>query len=97
MEFPVVVLRRPCDHLPPDPEVEAYGGILDDRRGGEAPIKGGGVDEGFEGGAGLASRLYGAIELAALEIVPADHGLDGPIPRVEGRQCPFQLRILLQR
>src|SRR5439155_7396418 len=55
------------------------------------------VDERLEGRAGLALRLHGAVELAATEVVAADHRLHLAGVRVDRGQRALHLRLLIER
>ncbi len=56
----------------------ANGCVIDEGAGEDAALVGGPVDEGFEGAAGLACALDGAVETGGVEIAPADGGGDAP-------------------
>ena len=93
VEFPVVVLRFPAlaaghvglDH---DRLVRDYGG----RR--KALLQRRGIDERFEGGAGLAPGLGDVVELAAVEVEAADQGTNRAVARVERHERRLRLRQL---
>ena len=87
---------RPLDDLTAHPGVEADGRVVNDGGRRESAVERRGIDERLEGGAGLPLCLRGSVELAAFEIVAADEGLDGPVPRVQGDEGALQLRMLLE-
>ena len=81
----------------PGPFVDIGEGlVLDDGGRGKAVLEGRRVDDRLEGGAGLAQGLDGAVELAFLKGVAADHGLDLAGLVVHGQERPVHLGLLLQ-
>ena len=91
----VVVLRRVRRLAGPD--VVRHGLVDNERRGRVSAIDRGGEDHGFERRADLTRGLDGAVELAAAEVEPADHGADLARPVVDGEQRAFHERRLLER
>ena len=72
------------------------GSVQDDRGRGVSLVEGRGVDDRLDRRAGHAVGLKDAVELAAGEIVPSDHGLDLAGMGVESHQCALGLWLLLQ-
>ena len=68
--------------------------VVDQRCRGHAFGKGGGINEGFEGGTGLADALGGTVEAAAVVVVASDHGADGAGFGVERYQSALDIRLL---
>ena len=91
----VVVLRRPHRAVPRVREAERR---VDQDRGGRVAerLERGRVHDRLEGRAHLAHRLGGAVELAALEVVAADHRPHGAGAHVERQQRALHLRLLLE-
>lgn len=60
---------------------------IDNLRGrGHSPIESRRIDNGFEGGTRLPSRLSGTVEFAFAEVPAADHGPDGPCAGVHAKE-----------
>ena len=73
-------------------------GLVEQERGRREPPgrEGGAVGERLERRPRLAARLDGPVELAALEVEPSDHGLDGAGVYVERQEGAFGQRLLLE-
>ena len=90
------VLRRPA--LAAGAAAERDRRVEHHRGGPVAAVEGGGVEQRLDRRAGLAASLDGAVELAALEVVPADHRLH--LARCTGRSppcAPSTCGILVER
>src|SRR5207249_673922 len=76
--------------------VEGDGRVENDRGRGVAVIDRRGIDERLEARPRLAARLDGPIELAAPEVVSADHRLHLAGVRIDGDDRALDLRLLVE-
>ena len=83
--FGLVVVGRPDARG----GLEAHGRVPADGQRREPAVDGGGVDEGLDGRPDLAPGLDGPVELAAPEVVAADHGQQVAGVGIERDQRPL--------
>ena len=74
--------------------IDDQGCIVDDGRRSKTLFQGGGIYEWFKAGAGLAPGLGNMVELAVVEVEPADQRINGAIARARRNKCSLCLGYL---